>query len=748
MKRALTITCLIVLSFVDFAFCAIGDWITYTNMNYVQEMLVDSDRIWCATTGGAFIFKLRDGSITKLTNADGLGGNVLYSLAVDSSEAFWFGAENGTLSKYISTSGNWTVYDEFYDSEKGNLKLNYIMPDGDKLWIASNIGISLFLIYHNGGEIKETYKRLGENLEVETEVNCVHLVGNRIWAGTAKGIAFADKDDPYLQDYTHWTSFTDSTSSGLTSDSICCITNILDQLYIGTKAGVFHFILTDSSWEEVVGLGNRKIRDLNYINGYLFAATDNGVYRYNLSNWEQLSNSGLLNTDLNYVVEDSSLNLWVATSGEGIAKYDRTTSGWQNYVINGPPSNIFTEIETDYQSRIWCGQYIAKYTSAISSFDGENWITYDSILDTLIGGHPDLRRIKQYPDGTLWFGTWGDGLLKKDINGIWTRYNEDNSLLKGVWNNTRYVVVFGIAVDMNGNIWLANFAGRDHRVLVVSQNGNGSDWAGFDDTLGFPGTGVTYIATRDNHLWAGFNIGNMTDFEFEWTPEGKVCTICAYTVKNYDANDGLSGQEIRTCDFDKDGILWVGTSAGLCYYNDIYDRFVEFALPDSQGPQVNTIVVDERNRKWIGTVRGFCILENNQFIGDYYPSNSKLAGPYVNKIVIDNFSGDVWIATETGLSKYQYGLGSANNDLSLVTVHPNPFVLREKEDKLTFDRLPYRARIKIYTLAGELVKEIDSSDQWDGTNQAGKLVAGGVYLFYLFDQQGKSAVGKIALIRE
>ena len=50
--------------------------------------------------------------------------------------------------------------------------------------------------------------------------------------------------------------------------------------------------------------------------------------------------------------------------------------------------------------------------------------------------------------------------------------------------------------------------------------------------------------------------------------------------------------------------------------------------------------------------------------------------------------------------------------------------------------------------AGELVKEINSGDQWDGTNQAGKLVAGGIYLFYVYDQQGRSAVGKIALIRE
>jgi ligand-binding sensor domain-containing protein len=746
MKKFIFILGIIILSF-DISFSAIGDWTTYTNMNYVQEMTIQQNYIWCATTGGIFTFNLQDSSIAKLTNADGLGGNVLYSLAIDTSGVFWFGADNGTLSKYISTSGNWTIYDDFYDSEKGGLKLNYILPDGDKLWVASNIGISLFLIYHNGGEIKETYKRLGENINIETEVNCVHLAGDRIWAGTAKGIAFADKNDSYLQDHTHWTSFTESTSPGLRNDFVYCITNIGEQVYAGTKAGVFHFISSDSSWEEVVGLGNREVRDLKYINGYLFAATDNGVYRYDSGSWAYLSSSGLLSNNLNYIVMDSSSNLWVGTQVKGIAKYNQGTSSWQSYVIDGPPGNIFKDITIDYQGRIWCAQSPYK----ASSFDGTNWTTYDSILNLLMGGN-GIERLKEYPDGNLWFGSWGGGLIKKDILGNWSKYDNTNSPLKGISNDPNYVVVFGTTVDVNGNIWFANREGLDGTLLLAMQKGVDSDWAIFNKSLGFPANTINYIMAKDNHLWACFREGGITDFKFAYTAEGKVCTTYScrqdYALKTYNTTKGLPSDEVITCNFDKDGVLWVGTSAGLCYYNGIYDRFIKFALPDSQGPQVNTIVVDERNRKWIGTIKGFCILEDNQFIGNYYFPNSKLAGPYVNKIVINSFSGDVWIATETGLSKYQYGLGSAEDDLSLVRVHPNPFVLKERGDKLTFDRLPYQVRIKIYTPAGELVKEINSGDQWDGTNQADKLVASGIYLFYVFDQQGRSAVGKIALIRE
>lgn len=728
----------------NLCFSAIGDWTTYTNMNSVQKMTVQRNSIWCATTGGAFVFDLEHSSMVKLTNVDGLGGNTLYSIAVDTSESYWFGADNGTLTKYNSLNGNWIVYNDFHDSEKGNLKLNYILPDGDRLWVASNIGVSLFLIYRNGGELKETYRHLGENIESEKEVNCLHIAGNRIWAGTVKGISFADKNDDYLQDYTHWISFTQS-PTGLKNDYVYCITSAGDQIYVGTKAGVFHFISLDSSWEEVTGLGNQQIRDLKYINGYLFAATNNGVYKYISGNWEQLSNSGLSSVDLNCITADSSLNLWAATQTKGIAKYIDTSSSWRNHSISGPPGNIFRDVEIGQQGTIWCAQ--GPYN--VSSFDRTNWTAYDSLLSPLIGGN-GIERLKEFPDKTLWFESWGGGLARKDSLGNWSKYDSTNSPLKGISNHPNYVVLFGVAVDANGNVWFANRETGDGTLLVVAQKASDFDWAAFKKSsqLPFPGSTINYIIAKDNHIWICFRDYGITDFKFQWTAQGKVCATCASTVRTYNIADWLPTNEVMTCAFDKEGVLWVGTSAGLSYYSDIYGKFIDFALPDSQGPQVRTIVVDGRNRKWIGTSTGFCILENGKFTASYFPSNSKLVGSQVNKIAINNSTGEAWIATESGLSRYQYGLGLAENDLSLVTTHPNPFVIREKGDKVTFDRLPYQTKVKIYTVSGELVKEIDSSDQWDGTNQAGKLVSSGVYLFYLFDQQGRSALGKLALIRE
>jgi len=80
--------------------------------------------------------------------------------------------------------------------------------------------------------------------------------------------------------------------------------------------------------------------------------------------------------------------------------------------------------------------------------------------------------------------------------------------------------------------------------------------------------------------------------------------------------------------------------------------------------------------------------------------------------------------------------------------YPNPF--RPKTDRLVAFTIPTdvlgsNPEIKIYTQEGELVKKL-SSPWWDGKNEAGFLVASGVYIFYLKTDKGR-AKGKFAVIR-
>ncbi len=80
--------------------------------------------------------------------------------------------------------------------------------------------------------------------------------------------------------------------------------------------------------------------------------------------------------------------------------------------------------------------------------------------------------------------------------------------------------------------------------------------------------------------------------------------------------------------------------------------------------------------------------------------------------------------------------------------YPNPF--RPKTDRRVTFTVPEQVgasglEIKVYTSDGELVKKLDSPS-WDGRNEAGVLVASGVYLFRVKTDKD-SAVGRFALLK-
>jgi hypothetical protein len=86
-------------------------------------------------------------------------------------------------------------------------------------------------------------------------------------------------------------------------------------------------------------------------------------------------------------------------------------------------------------------------------------------------------------------------------------------------------------------------------------------------------------------------------------------------------------------------------------------------------------------------------------------------------------------------------------NLQRVGVVPNPFRGREAWDQansneIHFINLPSRARIRVYTAAGDLVADIHHDDRvrdferWDLKNQSGREVASGIYMLRVEAETG------------
>ena len=88
----------------------------------------------------------------------------------------------------------------------------------------------------------------------------------------------------------------------------------------------------------------------------------------------------------------------------------------------------------------------------------------------------------------------------------------------------------------------------------------------------------------------------------------------------------------------------------------------------------------------------------------------------------------------------------------LMWFSPNPFILSDDE-RVIIKNVPSGSLIKITTITGTLIKEIQlSSNQsqttWDGTNEEGEPVGTAVYLVAADHSSKRNKVSKIAVIRK
>jgi len=90
-------------------------------------------------------------------------------------------------------------------------------------------------------------------------------------------------------------------------------------------------------------------------------------------------------------------------------------------------------------------------------------------------------------------------------------------------------------------------------------------------------------------------------------------------------------------------------------------------------------------------------------------------------------------------------------DLSQLKVYPNPFKPSSGHNSVLFMNLPELDSIKVYTLTGELVTEIEEQigirAEWNGKNDNGKEVASGVYFYLVTSEKGEKKTGKIAVVK-
>lgn len=220
-------------------------------------------------------------------------------------------------------------------------------------------------------------------------------------------------------------------------------------------------------------------------------------------------------------------------------------------------------------------------------------------------------------EGTLWVGTFGDGLFQIRNDVSIRNITEEEGLLQ---NNVRCLLT-----DERGRTWVGTkfglnlLDGQRIRAYTVHQGlPNDNIWCAMMD--------------RDGQLWFG-------------TDGAGVLRYTGDRFVTFTTTDGLCSDQVMSITADEAGDLWLGT-----YGNGICRMDAMAMITTLDGLPNNTIwcgLRDRQGRMWFGTSDGLCRIEK----GEVVPLSPDAA--LKDERVLSLFEapdGTLWCGTREGLS--------------------------------------------------------------------------------------------------
>lgn len=552
--------------------------------------------------------------------------------------------------------------------------------------------------------------------------------GDRIWFGTEGGMCQALKQSPGDTSTQSWYT----TAQGLPSDEVRCAVYTDTVLWAGTANGVAR--LEDTLWVgQNQGLPSRDVRSLAAMDTILWVGTAGGVARWDGLQWDALS-EGLLSTDIHSVDLDPTGVVWAGTHWKGIAKFLADSLLWHHYMSEGPAGNDFSSVALDVDGSLWCAHFFDSRTNRIvSRFHNGEWETYNEGNEWHTGG---IRWVAVDSKGNKWFGAWASG----EWGGV-VKLESDNQTFYR-YETPVSPIVGAVAVDADDNIWISAYS-----EAVAKFSPTDSTWEVHQNDYT---TGVQHISfDSKGNVWFA-------------STYGVVGVTVLTSDRSWQRIERLPSTAVGPLAVDARDDVWAGTiGGGLCRIRDF--EVMQVFTEQNTGGQLLGNVTSDIDVDWSGGVwlmvelKGLNRLNPDGSWGKYLPADglaSNRFSPKVDGLAFDTETGVLWIGTRYGLSRFETGIYPKSAEVDSIEVYPNPFIPSEPDhERVVFYRVPEGAVVRIYTLSGELVREIAGVDPathqafWDGRNAAGEQVGSGVYIFSVTTGDRGRGVGKVAVIR-
>jgi len=590
----------------------------------------------------------------RLSVAQGLPHNLIYSILEDSQGFLWF-ATYGGLSRYDGIRFQTYSFNPEDNTSLSSNSVYTIFEDSrQRIWVGTDGGGLNLLDFSHDNFIRF------QNSDDETSLsnNQVRAIAEdsagNIWVGTAEGLNLFD---PISSNFTRYYNTLDVSS--LSSGNIfSLLVDSRGRLWVGTAYGLNLYLpLTDNFIRYTPDPSN-----INSIsNGTILALTEDNIGRIWLgsfvegldvyqpetntfSHFHSSAESSTLSDNTVYsIYQDREGIIWVGTAN-GLNLCDPQTGQFSRiYNEPGDPASLSNNrvraICQDSSGLIWIGTYgggVCKLDPKRNAFRfyyniaGDSQSLSNNLVFTLL----------EDKDGVIWVGTDGGGLNKLQPDGTFQHYYfQTENLFQTNINSIR-----ALYQDTSGTIWIGTLAG-----LVKFDPVSG----GFKHyTLGetFGNSVRTIYEDHSGRLW----VGTFTNGLAQFYPDTGQFSFYSHDPENVYS---LSNNTVYSILEDNLNNLWVATGDGLNLFESESGSFTHFyhipnnatSLPNNH---IFSLYADQYQSLWIATNGGGLSrlnLATMQF--ENFTQDNGLSSNIIYSLIGDD-SGYIWLSTNKGISRF------------------------------------------------------------------------------------------------
>lgn len=480
----------------------LADSIFYGSYNWITE---DSrGNLWFSIHNkGVVRYAMESGKSTFFESKESggeLGSSAVRQIVEDREGDIWFTSFDNGLTRYSPSSETFSYYNRT-NSKLPTNAISRILPFEEQTMIVATLEKGVLIFNPTTGEVKETQLKASSFSMIELHDGSI-LIGTE-----GEGLYVADRRTGEIAPHTALSE--------------------LDRDVVTSK---MHCLYEDENNNIWVGMYNGGVATLR--------REPEGFYKFG----RDYSSKNSLSYDLVLDILEEGDNIWFATDGGGLNRYNTKTGRYSQYKHNpndptSLPDDAVVAIFKDSKGTIWLGTYIGGFARLDKQTGSFTSYQYSGKESGLAGNY--VKCFAEDSEGNLWLGLDGNGVSK---------FSPKSETF-------------------------TNYFASSHQGLI-------------SDNV------ISIYLQDDKRLWVGTYTG-ISRFDIE-TGE----------FVSYRGESSVRDISVFSIIEDEESNLWFGTSSGLFLYNDQEDSFEAVELSSALQNVVVNGVVPYGGELWMSTNDG------------------------------------------------------------------------------------------------------------------------------------------------